>query len=95
MSTCNSHIKDSDGNILHTEKEQAERWKEHFSSVLNREDPEVIAAVEIDQQQELDIDITDITREEIGRAIKKLKNNKAAGTDNIRAEMMKESKDMC
>ena len=94
MSTCNSHIKDSNGNILHTEREQAERWKEHFSSVLNREDPEVIVTVEVGQQQELDIDISDITKEEIRRAIKKLKNNKAAGTDNIQAEMMKESEDI-
>ena len=82
MSTCISHIKDSNGtcNILHTEREETERLQEHISGVLNREDPKVIAAVEIDQQQGLDIDITNIKREEIRRAIKKLKINKAAST---------------
>lgn len=84
MVTCNSHIKDRNDNILYTEKEQAKGWKEHFSNVLNRETPEEITEVEGGQQQELDIDTLDITRDEIRLAIKKLKNNKAAGTDNIR-----------
>ena len=45
-----------------------------------------MAIVEAGQQQVLDIDISDITREEIRRAIKKMNNNKAAGTDNFQAE---------
>jgi hypothetical protein len=40
---------------------------------------------------ELDIDTSNITRDEIRKAIRKLKNNKAGGSDNIQAEMIKES----
>ncbi|KAK3082656.1 hypothetical protein FSP39_001610 [Pinctada imbricata] len=47
--------------------------------------------IDADEQLELDIDISDITGEEIRIAIRKQKNNKAAGSNNIQAEMMKES----
>lgn len=75
----NTKVKDKNGNILHKEEDQIERLKEHFCSVLNREDPENTAEIEMEQPSELDIDFSEITKEEIKRSIRKLKNNKAAG----------------
>ena len=35
--------KDKEGNIITTEREQAERWMQHFQEVLNRPDPDELA----------------------------------------------------
>ena len=68
-----------------------QRLKEIFgtsNSQFNRpapENPPDIAEAEID----IDIDCNPPTREEIIRAIKKMKNGKAAGPDGIPAEALK------
>lgn len=43
---------------------------------------------------ELDIDCSEITEEDIRRSIRKLKRNKAAGPDNIKPEIIKESENI-
>lgn len=48
----------------------------------------------MEQPTELDIDCSEITEEEIIRSIRKLKKNKATGSDNIKAEIIKESGDI-
>lgn len=47
----------------------------------------------MEQPTELDIDCSEITEEEIIRSIRELKN-KAAGSDNIKAEIIRESGDI-
>ena len=63
-------IKDKRGKLLTTEKEQVERWTEHFQEVLNRPSPDITAEI-----PECDIDLcikTDQpTKTEIIAAIKK------------------------
>ena len=78
---------------LVNEEEIKERWKEYFSELLNRPDPdhpvgELLAGVggEVDDEEELD----KWTEAEIKTVIRKLKNNKAAGSDGIAAELIKE-----
>ena len=86
--STNAPIKDKQGKLLTNEKEQNQRWTEHFNEILNREPPteeEVIT----DEQPELDINIEPPTKEEIVIAIKSLKNNKAPGLDNLNAELLK------
>ena len=85
-------VKDPNGNILSKESDIMNRWDEHFRSVLNRGDPTQPPAIDIDNNvnmEELDISVEEISVEEIQVAIRKLKNNKAAGVDNIPAELLK------
>jgi len=81
-------IKDKRGKLLTTEKEQEERWTEHFQEVLNRPSPNITAEI-----PECDIDLcinTDQpTKTEIIAAIKNLKNGKSPGQDNLDAELFK------
>ncbi|KAL9979771.1 hypothetical protein ACROYT_G017482 [Oculina patagonica] len=76
------------GALLTTEKEQEERWVEHFQKVLIKEVPEEPAAAQ-DAEEDLDISIEPSTKEEIVEAIKDLKKGKAPGQDQLNAELFK------
>ena len=83
-------IQDKNGNTLTTPEQQNQRWIEHFREVLNQPSPTIL--INLDQevpQQLLDISTDDFNNAEIGRAIMKLKNSKAASEDQITAEMLK------
>jgi hypothetical protein len=64
------------------------RWKEHVEEHLNEgsESEQPIRPIDL-RDDGVDIDLP--TREEIGRALKYPKNNKAAGADYIAAELLK------
>ena len=84
-------IKDKNGKLLTAESDRLERWKQHFESTLNREPPKVpIEITEEDIQPTLsEIRLDPITKDEIRIALKHMKNNKAAGRDNITVELLK------
>jgi len=66
--------------------------EEHFFwSVLNCPEPEISHDFEGDSLDipDLDISLDPITDEEVTRAIRKLKNGKAAGSDHIQPELLK------
>ncbi|XP_071133150.1 uncharacterized protein [Mytilus edulis] len=65
------------GKALKTEREQAERWVQHFKEVLNYHEPDFI--------DDLNINTEPPTIEEVRNAIKSLKT----GNDSINAEMLK------
>ena len=85
---CNQeqHVK-----LLTAESDRLERWKQQFECTLNREPPKVpIEITEEDIQPTLsEIRLDPITKDEIGIALKHMKNNKAAGKDNITVELLK------
>ena len=83
-----SVIRDKNGNILTKERGIQERWKEHFEEVLNREPPIRPARIERGRVNE-EIGCEEISEEEIRSMLKKVKNNKAPGFDNITGEMLK------
>lgn len=56
---------------------------------MNRESPQELHSFNEGYEPALDINIGEISEEEIRNAIKKLKNNKAAGIDQIQAETLK------
>ena len=66
----NSLVKDSNGNVISKNEEQLKRWKEHFQEVLNRPPP--IITPDIEEGLTLDINIENISRDEMERAIRKL-----------------------
>jgi hypothetical protein len=85
-----SVVKDHNGNVLSKDSDIMKRWAEHFRSVLNRGNPTQLPIIDIDNDlEELDINIDEINEEEIRKDIKQLKNTKAAGIDNIPAELLK------
>jgi hypothetical protein len=83
----NSLVKDSNGNVISKNEEQIKRCKEHFQEVLNRPPP--IITPDIEEGQTLDINIENISRDEMERTIRQLKNGKSGGVNNIPPEVIK------
>jgi len=82
-------IKDDFGKTLSTHEEQAKQWKHHFETVLNCPEPVICNDFNLDVPAPFDIGPEEISISEVQHAIKKLKNNKAAGIDEIPAEYLK------
>ena len=81
-------VKDKNGSPLTTTEDQLKRWAEHFRELLNRPAPETapdIPPAEFD----LPISCDKPSKAEIRKAIKTLRNGKAAGPDSIPAEAIK------
>ena len=83
-----SHIRDNHGNLLKTDEDTLNRWAEHFNDILNVPSPQTEADIP-PSEDTLDILTEPPSLEEIKLALKTLKNNKAAGPDNIPAEVLK------
>lgn len=81
-------VKNRDGVLLNDVNEQLQRWREHFQEVLNLQ-RDGIEVTRIDRVDPLPIRTTVPSRSEIIDAIKAMKNGKAAGVDNITAEVLK------
>ena len=76
------------GRLLTMVKDQLTKWIEHFQEVLNQ--PASEQRPRLNSGDPLDINIGEITKEEIHKALSSLKNGKTAGTDKILAEALKE-----
>ena len=81
-------VKDKQGKVVTTEREQAARWVQHFEEVLNRPDPGEPADPPPSESY-LDIDIGPPSIAEVRSAIENLKNGKAPGIDSLQAELQK------
>ena len=83
-------VNDKNGNALTSSEDRKKRWREHFMEVLNREEPaDPINEGDCEQQDIADIDTGPVSKVEIRKAIKSLKNGKAPGEDMITAELLK------
>ena len=83
-----------DGQPLSDEAAQVSRWKDHLSGLLNAEavaqtDQELISLATSPQELLTSDTETPFTSSEIYTAVKRLKNNKAAGVCGISAELLK------
>ena len=93
QANANTIIKDKQGSLLTTERQQQERWTEHFREILNRPPPEDNADSP-EAADDLDINTWLPEKEEIIKAIKLLRNGKAPGHDNFNAELSKADQEL-
>ena len=88
----NRPIKSKAGERLTTERQQMDRWIEHFKEVLNIDsDTGESLFVAKHMGGELNINLEEISINEIKSALKLLKNRKSPGVDEITAEVLKEA----
>ena len=62
-------------------KEKAEIWKEYFNKLLNTEEPREL--IKRGNKEIGKVEVEELTIKDVQKAIRNLKNNKAAGTDGI------------
>lgn len=86
--SSNVPVKDKDGKVISNEKEQIERWREHFCSILNRPDPENEADIP-EAETDLEIDTDAPSEEEVTRSIAAMRSGRAGGIDGVTADMLK------
>ena len=72
-----------------TQSERIELWKNHFQSLLGNEPSVNDQPMENIIENELDICTNDFTMDELVKVLKKCKNRKAAGLDDIPPEVWK------
>ena len=79
-------IKDRDGNVLTGASSVMGRWKEYFEELMN-EDNEREQRVE--EVTVVDQEVAKISKDEVRRALKRMKSGKALGPDDIPVEVWK------
>jgi hypothetical protein len=90
-------IKNVNGEIVTEKKRIMERWKEHFEKLLNRDEPtsreETMIEIEEterlqEEEEEEEEEAKEISIEEVEKAIKQMRKNRAPGICKITAEML-------
>ena len=83
-------VNDRNSNALTGDEDTRKRWREHFMEILKREEPAYpVNEEDCEQQGIADIYTGPVSKAEIRRAIKSLKNGKAPGEDMITSELLK------
>ncbi|KAK3556960.1 hypothetical protein QTP70_022299, partial [Hemibagrus guttatus] len=79
-------IKDRDGRVLTSEESVQRRWKEYFEELMNEEnerEKRVEGANSVEQK------VDKIRKDEVRKALKRMKSGKAVGPDDIPVEVWK------
>ncbi|XP_051783710.1 uncharacterized protein LOC127527824 [Erpetoichthys calabaricus] len=76
-------IKDKDGNVLKSEESVLSRWKEYFERLMNEENERV---KRLDDVEIVNQEVQWISKDEVSTAMKRMKNGKAIGPDDIPVE---------
>jgi len=79
-------IKNKEGETLFENDKILQRWHDYFRTLMNEENPR---EERIDEQNRMEVDIEEISKEEILTAMKRMKTGKAVGPDNIPVEVWK------
>jgi len=87
-SGCMKVIKSKDGKMLTNEKEIKERWMKYFEEVFESSPSDSDSSSETCMNDD-GVNGTKISMDEIQRSIKRMKNGKAVGFDNLAAEYFK------
>ena len=70
-------MKDKDGKVIDCNETNLKRWKEYFREVLNLEAPSISLEEITVEFEELEIDLSTPTKNEVKQEVGKLKNNKS------------------
>ena len=83
-------VRDEEGRVCDTPESQQQRWREHFTKVLNLQSEFDVAELEQVRQRRERPEMADPpTEEEVVQALGKLRSGKAAGESGILPEMVK------
>ncbi|KAK3512337.1 hypothetical protein QTP70_005806 [Hemibagrus guttatus] len=79
-------IKDRDGRVLTSEKSVQRRWKEYFEELMNEENER---EKRVEGVNSVEQKVDKIRKDEVRKALKRMKSGKAVGPDNIPVEVWK------
>ena len=83
-------VKDEDGNTCNTPEMQQQRWRRHFTKILNLQSEFSVEELDKVRQRPLKPAMAEIpSEEELQSALGKLKSGKAGGESGILPEMLK------
>ena len=85
-------INKKDGSSCKSVEEMLERWCEHYKDMLNHSPADACPALDeaaADAVPDTESSSDAPTLQEVTKAIRKLRNGKAAGSDNIQPELLK------
>ena len=80
-------IRNKKGELAMNTTERAEIRKEYVDKLLNKEEPKEL--IKIGNWEINAVEVEKLTTEDVKKAIRNLKSNKAAGTDGIHPELIK------
>ncbi|XP_046863365.1 uncharacterized protein LOC124457122 [Xenia sp. Carnegie-2017] len=78
-------VKDEQGKIVSEDEKIKERWREYFDRLLNTKNNRK----ELDHLEPVHGPVPEILEDEVRRQLKKMKNNKARGPDELPIELVK------
>ncbi|KAK3522612.1 hypothetical protein QTP86_027198 [Hemibagrus guttatus] len=79
-------IKDRDGRVLTSEESVQRRWKEYFEEMMNEENER---EKRVEGVNSVEQKVDKIRKDEVRKALKRMKNGKAVGPDDIPVEVWK------
>ncbi|KAK3544885.1 hypothetical protein QTP86_027580, partial [Hemibagrus guttatus] len=79
-------IKDRDGRVLTSEESVQRRWKEYFEELMNEENER---EKRVEGVNSVEQEVDKIRKDEVRKALKRMKSGKAVGPDDILVEVWK------
>ncbi|KAK3510361.1 hypothetical protein QTP70_005658 [Hemibagrus guttatus] len=79
-------IKDRDGRVLTSEERVQRRWKEYFEELMNEENER---EKRVEGVNSVEQEVDKIRKDEVRKALKRMKSGKAVGPDDIPVEVWK------
>ncbi|KAK3507722.1 hypothetical protein QTP70_034827, partial [Hemibagrus guttatus] len=79
-------IKDRDGRVLTSEESEQRRWKEYFEDLMNEENER---EKRVEGVNSVEQKVDKIRKDEVRKALKRMKSGKAVGPDDIPVEVWK------
>ncbi|KAK3543094.1 hypothetical protein QTP70_010647 [Hemibagrus guttatus] len=79
-------IKDREGRVLTSEESVQRRWKEYFEELMNEENER---EKRVEGVNSVEQEVDKIRKDEVRRALKRMKSGKAVGPDDISVEVWK------
>ncbi|KAK3541095.1 hypothetical protein QTP86_013354 [Hemibagrus guttatus] len=79
-------IKDRDGRVLTSEESVQRRWKEYFEELMNEENKR---EKRVERVNSVEQKVDKIRKDEVRKALKRMKSGKAVGPDDIPVEVWK------